>query len=207
MKEKALHDILKDSQDKSPKGFVDPPIIPFMDVINQTKSFCTTSSCSGRIAIFAEKNTDKQGFWLFVSHEKHSDINSLFKHKVVVEKNWNIAEFEGMQLISFKFEPFILHISSPDAIAGQELLNVVFEAGYRTSGLVNGKKRCMVVIKDTLKIDAPIGYFDSVTDTVHLIVDYSYLELLLLLSNQKFIANQIKMDKLLRHLTYYMQEH
>ena len=202
---KAVHDIEKSSLDKSPKGFVDPLILPFMEVINKSKSFSTTSSCSGRIAIFAEKSSEKQGFWLFVSHEPHNDINSLFKHKVVVQNNWNIADFEGMQMISFKFEPFILHVSSPNAEAGQELLNVVFEAGYRTSGLVNGKKRCMVVIKDTLKIDSPIGYYDSVTDTVNLIVENTYLELLLALGNEKFHANNAKMAKLLNCLKLFLE--
>jgi tRNA wybutosine-synthesizing protein 3 len=126
---------------------------------------------------------------------------------VVDRNNWNTKEFVGMQLISFKFEPFILHVSSPDVTAGQELLNVVFEAGYRTSGLVNGKKRCMVVIKDTLKIDSPIGYYDAASDTIHLIVENAYLGLLLELSNEKFISNQAKMDKLLAHLTRYFESH
>lgn len=38
--------------DKSRKGSVDEPIVTLVDYLNQTKDYCTTSSCSGRFSIF-----------------------------------------------------------------------------------------------------------------------------------------------------------
>ncbi|KAJ3338278.1 hypothetical protein HDU91_001271 [Kappamyces sp. JEL0680] len=194
-----------------------------MDIINRASTcYETTSSCSGRVAVFAEKKIMEQsgqecgpktlpGFWLFVSHEKVDESSDLLQllfgsKSVAFCTNGNAldAAFQAMQPIYFKFEPFILHVSSPDADRGQALLNVVFECGYRTSGLVNGKKRCMVQIKDTLKIDAPIGFYDASGDQVHLIVDSSYLGLLVSLSNAKFRENECRMAKLLKGLSRFL---
>ncbi len=66
-----------------------------------------------------------------------------------------------MQPVNFKFEPFILHIATTTVDQGQAMLAVVFDAGYRTSGLIHGKKRCMIHVKDTLKLDSPIGFYDA----------------------------------------------
>ena len=38
--------------DKSKKGSVDEPIVSLVEYLNQTKDYCTTSSCSGRFSIF-----------------------------------------------------------------------------------------------------------------------------------------------------------
>ncbi|CAD7938388.1 unnamed protein product, partial [Amoebophrya sp. A25] len=38
--------------DKSPKGSFDAPILDLLNYINGLKHYCTTSSCSGRIAVF-----------------------------------------------------------------------------------------------------------------------------------------------------------
>ena len=38
--------------DKSKKGSVDAPIVDFVEYVNKTPDFCTTSSCSGRFSIF-----------------------------------------------------------------------------------------------------------------------------------------------------------
>ena len=39
--------------DKSPKGFLDEPIADLVDFINGHPEYVTTSSCSGRIVLFA----------------------------------------------------------------------------------------------------------------------------------------------------------
>lgn len=38
--------------DKSPKGSFDRPIVPLLDLINASSDYATTSSCSGRVAVF-----------------------------------------------------------------------------------------------------------------------------------------------------------
>ncbi|KAJ1922653.1 hypothetical protein IWQ60_006393, partial [Tieghemiomyces parasiticus] len=49
-----LAEIASHTKDKSPKGFIDEPIIPLLDLINRHPDYVTTSSCSGRIAVFAD---------------------------------------------------------------------------------------------------------------------------------------------------------
>jgi tRNA(Phe) wybutosine-synthesizing methylase Tyw3 len=44
---------LKEDLDRSPKGSIDEPALPIVNYINGLKDFVTTSSCSGRIAVFA----------------------------------------------------------------------------------------------------------------------------------------------------------
>ena len=49
-------DLLKRLQagcDNSPKGTIDAPILPLVELLNNEDHFVTTSTCSGRISIFA----------------------------------------------------------------------------------------------------------------------------------------------------------
>lgn len=71
--------------DNSPKGFVDPVCLPLMYLLNAHPDYVTTSSCSGRIALFhsltSEGGSDggvkrgnlKARGWVFVSHEFLTD--------------------------------------------------------------------------------------------------------------------------------------
>lgn len=70
--------------DKSPKGCVDAPIADLVAEINKHADFVTTSSCSGRISVFAEWRRDAKsadmpvdslgakgpGRWLMVEHRE-----------------------------------------------------------------------------------------------------------------------------------------
>jgi tRNA wybutosine-synthesizing protein 3 len=60
------------SIDKSPKGSVDEPIRPLVDLINQHPSFSTLSSCSGRISLFQpwkSTNEEEEGLEEDNNHE------------------------------------------------------------------------------------------------------------------------------------------
>lgn len=123
-------------RDKSPKGFIDAPILDLMHVINKHPEYYTTSSCSGRVAVYQEglekdveeitdpnaivEKTTKGGTWLYVSHDpiaipdsvNHDEwiIQLLFgqknKHKVVFD-NRRPTNILNRQLIYFKFEPLV----------------------------------------------------------------------------------------------------
>ncbi len=47
--------------DLSPKGSLDPPIVNLVESINRNPAFFTTSSCSGRIAVFQGRNAKLTG--------------------------------------------------------------------------------------------------------------------------------------------------
>lgn len=52
---------LNQEYDKSKKGSVDAPITELVNYINKLEDYCTTSSCSGRFAVFcASYDEEKQ---------------------------------------------------------------------------------------------------------------------------------------------------
>ncbi|KAJ9471868.1 tRNA wybutosine-synthesizing protein 3 [Diplonema papillatum] len=80
---KALADA---APDRSVKGFVDALCLPVIEFLTGTEDFVTTSSCSGRVALWqdgaggdaeeageadagADRKKSKGGGWLYVSHD------------------------------------------------------------------------------------------------------------------------------------------
>lgn len=85
--------------DRSPKGYVDAPLLPLLELINAQADYISTSSCSGRVVVYAdpvpwswepspfptskepkrsteeerlgelEAQPEKGGRWLLVSHD------------------------------------------------------------------------------------------------------------------------------------------
>jgi tRNA wybutosine-synthesizing protein 3 len=103
-------------RDKSPKGFIDAPILDLMHKINLHPDYYTTSSCSGRVAIYCEgindeQTTTKGGVWLYVSHDpveipEDGILQLLFGDKQVVFDKED-GDILNRQLIYFKFEPLV----------------------------------------------------------------------------------------------------
>ncbi|KAI8875319.1 hypothetical protein K501DRAFT_233834 [Backusella circina FSU 941] len=169
-----------------------------MHKINLHPDYYTTSSCSGRIAIYCEgldddKTTTKGGVWLFVSHDpvevEQQDIVSLLfgdqAEKVVFEQGQ--GDILNKQLIYFKFEPLILHIEASTYETGMHLLAVASQVGYQNSGMTPSKRH-MLAIRSTLKIDTPIAYVAD-DGRIHCLVDPSFLSLLVQMANEKFEQN------------------
>lgn len=127
--------------DKSPKGGVDAPIIPLLDLLNSHPSFFTTSSCSGRISILLsnpdsstqqKKNNKKKkaggGRWLYVSHEK-ADLETILGLLFGVLEEQDVG-FEAV----LRFEPMILAVDCRDLDAARHLVTVAVSSGFRESG-------------------------------------------------------------------------
>ena len=65
---------LRKELDKSKKGSVDEPIVDLVNYINKTKDFCTTSSCSGRFAVFCAEYDEAKGEQVSVGLESDSNL-------------------------------------------------------------------------------------------------------------------------------------
>lgn len=104
--------------DLSPKGSIDVAIQDLIHEINAIPGLATTSSCSGRVAIYLEgqKSLGSAGItgkgggsWLFVSHElldineSASSIYSLFRQG----SELNNGSLKGTRFAHFKFEPMV----------------------------------------------------------------------------------------------------
>jgi tRNA wybutosine-synthesizing protein 3 len=83
----------------------------------------------------------------------------------------------------------ILHVEAETAEAAHELLGLANVIGYQNSGITPSRTRHMLAIRSTHKLDVPIASVDPSTDRLHLLVNASYLHVLLRLSNQKFNQN------------------
>ena len=108
------------AHDKSAKGSVDAPIVGLVHAINAQADLATTSSCSGRVAVY---HPDEDA-WLLSVHGP-----------ITPEQLKACGTFaNGTPLL--KAEPFLMHVLCRSLEAGQRLLAVALEAGFRESGLV-----------------------------------------------------------------------
>ena len=100
--------------DASPKGSVDEGVRELIELINTSDGYVTTSSCAGRIAVFAG-GKGGGGDWLYTSHEP-VDMTKL-------RDEGSVSELLGLprqattaspplddsdaRMVHFKFEPMV----------------------------------------------------------------------------------------------------
>ena len=196
-RKKSILDAINQGKDNSPKGSIDLPIVELVNYINSLPNFVTTSSCSGRVALYAGNN--ESGKWLYVSH----DLDDLPKDNL---EDWIIKTFQISQfskgtgslhgsLVYFKFEPFVMHIEADTLDSARELHQVANSCGYRNSGLSISATRNMVAIRSSLKIDSPVGILND--DGLFIsFVDMEVFKILIKLSEDKFVENNRRISQL-----------
>lgn len=165
-------------KDQSKKGEVDKEIIALVDKINSLKDYYTTSSCAGRIMLIMIPNKKRKDSskWLFVSHQKIK-LESFSLRNLPKDIVW------------FRQEPMILHVACKTLESAQALVDKAKFCGFKRTGIMSTKKRIMVEIAGTEKIDAPIS------KEGRLIVDKKYLKVLVLEANKKMTINKNKIEK------------
>ena len=92
--------------------------IPLIDTIN-TSPFCyTTSSCSGRIIVYSEKEMGAKISckWIFTSHNECTmdDVITALSREVTTES----------KVITLKFEPLIIHLCCANIECSKALMKV-----------------------------------------------------------------------------------
>ena len=136
-------------KDKSNEGRWDKAIIPLCNKINRKPEYYTTSSCAGRITLVKALDEKARGVFLFKSHNK---INFSQLKKELSEA---VKKYDG--LIYLKQEPCILHVACKDFKAGEDLLKKAREAGWKRSGIISTRKRVMLELMSTEKMELPIA--------------------------------------------------
>ncbi|KAL3666577.1 hypothetical protein V7S43_008204 [Phytophthora oleae] len=185
-------------EDKSPKGCIDEPIADMIKTINAHPDYVTSSSCSGRIAVFCgeaavgngkEGGSDlitKGGKWLIAEH------GTITYDQLVTALRSPDSNSSTSNMIIFKHEPFIMHVVCRDLDAAKELLQWGIASGFRESGVVLGNRKIMCAIRTTANgLEIPLG-----RSTDHLLVNEDYLRWIVDVANQKFEANKQKTDRL-----------
>ena len=176
--------------DKSKKGGVDAPIAEIIDLFNESENYATTSSCSGRVSIFVAKpiETKSSGEWLYITHE------AIESDEIVLESLKNIDRFPTNTVISYKFEPLVIHVMCRSIKDAKKLQDITTACGFRNCGLTMGKSKLTFAIRNTILLDVPIAVSGN------LMVSEDYIKYLVKLSNEKFEQNQVKIDKLTKAL-------
>ena len=97
---------------------------------------------------------------------------------------------ESEEMITFKYESFILHVQCRTMESAQDLLKVSLGCGYRNSGIVAGKKKkFMVAVRSSHGLEVPLLFNPSVT------VSDQYVTQLVHMANKKLQENFVKVDK------------
>ncbi|RZF47382.1 hypothetical protein LSTR_LSTR009121 [Laodelphax striatellus] len=121
-----------DGVDLSKKGSFDVLISDLICKINGHNEYVTTSSCSGRILLYAHQNNSERRkqdcTWLYVSHDYISEEED--------ELHKKLATSTGE--VCLKFEPFILHVQCRTIESAKSLQTCALNCGLRNSGLVIG---------------------------------------------------------------------
>ncbi|XP_062013510.1 tRNA wybutosine-synthesizing protein 2/3/4 [Rosa rugosa] len=185
--------------DKSPKGTVDTPIIPLLDVINGHRDYFTTSSCSGRISILSQparrvsKKKASGGAWLYISHDP-ADPDSVLD-LVFCTSDQNEPELQDDQNdVVFRFEPLIIAVECRDVAAAQVLVSKAIASGFRESGITSSNKRVIIAIRCSIRLEVPLG------SSREIMVSREYLRFLVGVANEKFEANRKRTEAFLEAL-------
>ena len=198
--------------DKSKKGSFDAPIEDMLDHLNLHGEYVSTSSCSGRVAIFWENTATDTGVWTPANaavapgeaapegdtrRNKKGGLGGqwlLCRHGAVTAEDVLDALARAPKspgIATFKHEPFILHVECRSLDAATRLMEVARNGGFRESGISIGKKHVMVGVRTSaLKMEAPV------LEDGQLLVDADYIKVLVRLANEKFVKNQERTDKL-----------
>ena len=104
--------------DRSKKGSIDTPIVPLIEAINSSPFCYTTSSCSGRIIVYSEKEMGAKISckWIFTSHGECTmdDVMMSLSREVTTE----------CKVITLKFEPLIIHLCCANIDCSKALMKV-----------------------------------------------------------------------------------
>jgi tRNA wybutosine-synthesizing protein 3 len=156
-------------EDRSDKGEIDTDIRGVCRKINRKEDYYTTSSCAGRIILIKGLRRKDKGAFLFRTHNKVS-----FKE---LKKRLNGIDYKGA--VYFKLNPCILHVACKNLDKAGELLRKARKAGWKRSGIMTIKKRIILELLSTEKMELPV------MDNKEVLVSDDYLKLLVRESNDK----------------------
>lgn len=114
-------------------------------LINSHPDYVTTSSCSGRIALFEDVDgivcRKAGGAWLLSSHAPVA-VPAV---RDALRGCRALGQAGGS--VTLKQEPLVLHVECRDLPAAEALLRVGVASGFRESGISLGKKRVLCAIR------------------------------------------------------------
>ena len=165
--------------DKSSVGGWDDKIKPLCKKINELDDFYTTSSCSGRIIVMADRDKKGPGLFEFTSHN-NVNFNELNK--------FLSGNLKGD--LKFKSEPPIIHVCCRTLDSAEKILNFAQNAGWKRSGIISLGRFIVVEMVSTEKIEFPL------INRGDLLVDKNFLKIVLEKANSNLKKGWLKIAKL-----------
>ena len=110
-KAQVIAGLRSEAPDKSPKGGLDAPCAALVQWLNAQRDVCTTSSCSGRVSLFAHApGRAKGGRWAYISHERAAaeEVAAAFAQTLAESSSAAAADDKPPGDVVLRFEPFIL---------------------------------------------------------------------------------------------------
>ena len=166
------------SKSKAP---IDKEILPLLKKINSIKTYRTTSSCSGRISILKGSIKKQKNVFLKKWHRTVKLNEVLNELKKAVKKTKN--------QIWFRQEGIILHVIANDIKSAGKLLSLVQNAGIKHSGIMSLKRKIILEIRTSEKVDCPIA------NNKNILIDKEYLKLLIKEANLRLKESRRKMKR------------
>ena len=195
----ALGDDEAAARDRSRAGRVDARCEAIVREAFASDDFFTTSSCSGRVSVFATRARDARegkgegGTWAYVSHEpaRAEEVAAAVARRGGEGAGAEDDEGGGWakSTLTLRFEPFILAVEARDLEAGEAFVRCARECGYRESGITASERRVICAARCQLRLEAPV-----VVDGERLVSDEG-LETLVRLANEKFQVNADRMER------------
>lgn len=166
--------------DKSSAGKWDEKILYLCEKVNSKEDFYTTSSCSGRILLMLDKEKKASGLFLKTWHETIS----------LEELKEYLRNISSRQLVKFKLEPSIIHITCKDLESASSLLEKAKLAGFKRSGFLNVGKNIVLELNSTERLEFPI------LNKGRILVDDNFLKLVVEQANKKLKRGWMRIEKL-----------
>ena len=186
--------------DRSRAGRVDARCAALVREICASEDFFTTSSCSGRVSVFADRSAvdareeRKGGTWAYVSHDPANArevIEAVGAHEGADADDGDGGDGERSErpTLVLRFEPFILAVEARDLERGAAFVRMARECGYRESGITACEKRVVCSVRCQLRMEAPV-----VVDGARVCADDA-IEILVRVANEKFHVNAARMER------------
>lgn len=208
-KAQTLAELALDAGDFSRAGHVDERARPIVALVNSHPSFFTTSSCAGRVSLFADPTSAtraagmKGGEWVYVNHDP-ADADAVVaavRRKLGDARDEDAAEDAAAPVpdpectLVLRFEPFILSVEASSIDEGGRIVACARDAGYRESGITASDKRTVCSIRCSIRMEVPV-----VSRGVRLVTDDA-LRALVGIANEKWTANAARAERLVERFT------
>ena len=208
-KAQTLAELALDAGDFSRAGHVDERARPIVALVNSHPSFFTTSSCAGRVSLFADPTSAtraagmKGGEWVYVNHDP-ADADAVVaavRRKLGDARDEDAAEDAAPPVsdpectLVLRFEPFILSVEASSIDEGGRIVACARDAGYRESGVTASDKRTVCSIRCSIRMEVPV-----VSRGVRLVTDDA-LRALVGIANEKWTANAARAERLVERFT------